>query len=329
MFLSSRHKSTKIISLYPRFSLPLQPKFQYVIFFMSLKIVVLAKQVPDTRNVGKDAMTAEGTVNRAALPAIFNPEDLNALEQALRLKEQHPGSTVGVLTMGPPRAGAIIRQGLYRGADTGWLLTDRLFAGADTLATSYALATAIKKIGDVDIVIGGRQAIDGDTAQVGPQVAQKLGLNQVTYAEEILKIEDGKATIRRHIDGGVETVEAPLPVVITVNGSAAPCRPCNAKLVMKYKYATCPMERTSPNPSEGGERDYSYLYEERPYLTLNQWSVADVDGDASQCGLAGSPTKVKTVKNIVFQAKESKTLTGSDADVEDLIQELLNEKIIG
>ena len=238
---------------------------------MSLKIVVLAKQVPDTRNVGKDAMTAEGTVNRAALPAIFNPEDLNALEQALRLKEQNPGSTVGILTMGPPRAGEVIRQGLYRGADTGWLLTDRLFAGADTLATSYALATAIKKIGDVDIVIGGRQAIDGDTAQVGPQVAQKLGLNQVTYAEEILKVEDGKATVRRLIDGGVETVEAPLPLVITVNGSAAPCRPCNVKLVMKYKYASCPMERK-------GDEPWTNLYEERPYLTLNQWSVADVDG---------------------------------------------------
>jgi electron transfer flavoprotein beta subunit len=291
---------------------------------MSLKIVVLAKQVPDTRNVGKDAMTAEGTVNRAALPAIFNPEDLNALEQALRLKEQHPGSTVGLLTMGPPRAGEIIRQGLFRGADTGWLLTDRLFAGADTLATSYALATAIRKIGDVDIVIGGRQAIDGDTAQVGPQVAQKLGLNQVTYAEEILGIKDGKVTIRRHIDGGVETVEAPLPVVITVNGSAAPCRPCNAKLVMKYKYATCPMER----PADLDER-MSRLYAERDYLTLNQWSVADVDGDAGQCGLAGSPTKVKAVQNIVFQAKESKTLSSSDADVEGLIQELLNEKIIG
>ncbi|MBR6981110.1 MAG: electron transfer flavoprotein subunit beta/FixA family protein [Prevotella sp.] len=291
---------------------------------MSLNIVVLAKQVPDTRNVGKDAMTAEGTVNRAALPAIFNPDDLNALEQALRLKEQHPGTTVGVLTMGPPRAGEIIRQGLYRGADTGWLLTDRLFAGADTLATSYALATAIKKIGKVDIVIGGRQAIDGDTAQVGPQVAQKLGLNQVTYAEEILKIEDGKATIRRHIDGGVETVVAPLPVVVTVNGSAAPCRPCNAKMVMKYKYATCPMER----PADLDER-MAKLYAERDYLTLNQWSVADVEGDANQCGLAGSPTKVKTVKNIVFQAKESKTLTGSDADVEGLVKELLNEKIIG
>ena len=289
---------------------------------MSLKIVVLAKQVPDTRNVGKDAMTAEGTVNRAALPAIFNPDDLCALEQALRLKEQNPGSTVGLLTMGPPRAGEIIRQGLFRGADTGWLLTDRLFAGADTLATSYALATAIKKIGDVDIVLCGRQAIDGDTAQVGPQVAQKLGLNQVTYAEEILGIENGVATIRRHIDGGVETVKAPLPVVITVNGSAAPCRPQNAKLVMKYKYATCPMERPADDPRAD-------LYENKPYLTLNQWSVADVDGDPGQCGLAGSPTKVKTVVNIVFQAKESKTLSSSDADVEGLIKELLDEKIIG
>ena len=275
---------------------------------MKLKIVVLAKQVPDTRNVGKDAMTAEGTVNRAALPAIFNPEDLNALEQALRLKEQNPGSTVGILTMGPPRAAEIIRQGLYR--------------GADTLATSYALATAIKKIGNVDIVIGGRQAIDGDTAQVGPQVAQKLGLSQVTYAEEILKCEDGKLTIRRHIDGGVETVEAPMPIVVTVNGSAAPCRPCNAKLMMKYKRATAPMERTADMP-------YANLYEERPYLTLNQWSVADVDGDPQQCGLSGSPTKVKAVQNIVFQAKECKRLTAADADIEGMVKELLSEKIIG
>ena len=169
---------------------------------------------------------------------------------------------------------------------------------------------------------GGRQAIDGDTAQVGPQVAQKLGLNQVTYAEEILKVENGVATIRRMIDGGVETVEAPLPVVITVNGSAAPCRPCNAKLVMKYKYATCPMERT-------GEEPWKELYNERPYLTLNEWSVADVDGDPQQCGLSGSTTKVKTVKQIVFQAKESKTLTGSDEDIAGLIEELLEEKIIG
>ena len=297
---------------------------------MSLKIVVLAKQVPDTRNVGKDAMTAEGTVNRAALPAIFNPEDLNALEQALRIKEQNPGTTVGLLTMGPPRAGEIIREGLYRGADTGWLLTDRLFAGADTLATSYALATAIKKIGDVDLVIGGRQAIDGDTAQVGPQVAQKLGLNQVTYAEEILKIENGKATIRRMIDGGVEVVEAPLPLVVTVNGSAAECRPQNAKLVMKYKYAACPLELAELSGKwkvESGKLEE--LRKERPYLNLIQWSVADVDGDPSQCGMSGSPTKVKEVQSIAFQAKESKTLTGADADIDGLIKELLNDKIIG
>ena len=289
---------------------------------MSLKIVVLAKQVPDTRNVGKDAMTPEGTVNRAALPAIFNPEDLNALEQALRIKEQHPDVEVGILTMGPPRAGEIIREGLFRGADTGWLLTDRLFAGADTLATSYALATAIKKIGHVDLVIGGRQAIDGDTAQVGPQVAQKLGLNQVTYAEEIQKIENNKATIRRLIDGGVEVVEAPLPLVVTVNGTAAECRPANAKLVMKYKYAACPLEVADNDPRKA-------LREQRPELVLTQWSVADVDGDAGQCGMSGSPTKVKEVQSIAFQAKESKTLTASDDDINGLITELLNDKIIG
>ena len=287
---------------------------------MKLNIVVLAKQVPDTRNVGKDAMTAEGTVNRAVLPAIFNPEDLNALEQALRIKDLDPDNIhVGIVTMGPPRAGEIIRQGLYRGADRGWLLTDRKSAGADTLATSYFLS---KEVEHVDIVLGGRQAIDGDTAQVGPQVAQKLGLNQVTYAEEVLKVEDGKATIRRHIDGGVETVVAPLPVVITVNGSAAPARPCNVKRVFKYKYATCPMERK-------GDEPWTELYETRPYLTLGQWSIADCGADYEQCGLAGSPTKVSAVKNIVFQAKETTTLSGSDNDVEGLVKELLDKNIIG
>ena len=291
---------------------------------MSLRIIVLAKQVPDTRNVGKDAMTAEGTVNRSALPAIFNPEDLNALEQALRLKDAHPGSTVTVLTMGPGRAAEIIREGLYRGADNGYLLTDRAFAGADTLATSYALATAIRKIGDYDLIVGGRQAIDGDTAQVGPQVAEKLGLPQVTYAEEVLNVDESarRITVKRHIDGGVETVEAPLPVVLTVNGSAAPCRPRNAKLVMKYKYALGKQERPA-------EVAHAELYEKRPYLNIQEWSVADVDGDLSQCGLAGSPTKVKAIQNIVFQAKESKTLIGSDADVEGLMVELLANHTIG
>ena len=291
---------------------------------MSLKIVVLAKQVPDTRNVGKDAMTPEGTVNRAALPAIFNPEELNALEQALRLKESHPGTTVHLLTMGPPRATEIIREGLYRGADGGVLLTDRAFAGADTLATSYALSQAIKKMGMPDIVLCGRQAIDGDTAQVGPQVAQKLDLNQVTYVTNVDSVADGKITLTRSIDGGIERVEAPLPILLTVNGSAAPCRPRNAKLVMKFKRATAPMER----PADGNI-PYAEEYEKKPGLTVSQWSVADVDGDLQQCGLSGSPTKVKAVQNIVFKAKESKHLTGSDNDVESLVKELLDSHTIG
>ncbi len=284
--------------------------------------MVLAKQVPDTRNVGKDAMTPEGTVNRAALPAIFNPEDLNALEQALRLKDQNPGSTVSILTMGPGRAADVIREGLFRGADNGYLLSDRAFAGADTLATSYALATAIQKIGMPDVIIGGRQAIDGDTAQVGPQVAEKLGLTQITYAEEILSCKDGRVTVRRHIDGGVEVVEGPLPIVITVNGSAAPCRPRNAKLLLKYKRAMAPMEMPENLP-------YAEEYQKKPYLTLTQWSTADINADLQQCGLSGSPTKVKNVENIVFQAKESKTLTASDGDIDGLMKELLANHTIG
>ena len=209
---------------------------------MSLRIIVLAKQVPDTRNVGKDAMKADGTVNRAALPAIFNPEDLNALEQALRLKDQFPCTTVTLLTMGPSRAADIIREGLFRGADDGYLLTDRVFAGADTLATSYALHKAIKKMGDFDIIICGRQAIDGDTAQVGPQVAEKLNIPQITYAEEIQSIDNGKITIKRRLERGVEIVEAKLPVLVTVTGSAPNCRPRNAKLIQKFKCTPLPPE---------------------------------------------------------------------------------------
>ena len=293
---------------------------------MSLKIIVLAKQVPDTRNVGPDAMTPEGTVNRAALPAVFNPEDLNALEQALRLKEQFPGSTISVVTMGLPKSAEVIRESLYRGADAGYVVTDRCLGGADTLATSYTISQAIEKIGDYDIILGGRQAIDGDTAQVGPEIAEKLGLTQVTYAEEILSLDEAarKIVIKRHIDGGVETVEAPLPLVVTVNGSAAPCRPRNAKRVMKYKNATAPAERSAEQAEA-----IAALVEKKPYLNITQWGAADIDADLKQVGKAGSPTNVKTVKNIVFKAKESQTLTASDADVEGLIVELLNEKIIG
>ena len=230
----------------------------------TFKIVVLAKQVPDTRNVGKNAMKEDGTVNRAALPAIFNPEDMNALEQALRLKDSYPGSEVLVLTMGPGRAAEIIREGLYRGADGGILLTDRKFAGADTLATSYALSMAVKKI-KPDIIIAGRQAIDGDTAQVGPQVAEKLNYPQVTYAEDIIDFKDGKLVIKRRLERGIEP----------------------------------------------------------------EWGVNDIGGDEANYGLSGSPTKVKEIENIVFQAKESKKISSSDGDIDDLIKELISSHTIG
>lgn len=289
----------------------------------ALKIVVLAKQVPDTRNVGKDAMTPEGTVNRAALPAIFNPEDLNALELALRLKEQCSGSTVHILTMGPFRAADIIRDAMFRGADGGYLLTDRKFAGSDTLATSYALSCALRKIG-ADVIIAGRQAIDGDTAQVGPQVAEKLGLPQVTYAEQILQVKDSSLVIRRRLERGVESVETPIPAVITVNSSAPAVRPQNARLVMKYKYAMIPTEVAADPESLSAK-----LVAERDYLKIVELTSADIKCEEQQLGLSGSPTKVKKIENVVFQAKEAKRLTASDEDVNDLMVELIASHTLG
>ncbi|MEI3157964.1 MAG: electron transfer flavoprotein subunit beta/FixA family protein [Muribaculaceae bacterium] len=290
---------------------------------MSLNIIVLAKQVPDTRNVGKDAMKEDGTINRAALPAIFNPEDLNALEQALRLKDANPGSTVTMLTMGLPRAAEIIREGIFRGADGGIVLTDRVLGGADTLATSYSLAQAVKKIGNYDIILGGRQAIDGDTAQVGPQIAEKLGLPQVTYAEEIVDLSDGHVTVRRRLENGVETVKAPLPCVVTVNGSAAECRPRNARRVMQYKYAASAGEL-----AKADERRKE-IVAKRPELQIKEWGAAFVEADPEQIGMPGSPTKVKAIENVVFTAKESRRLDDSDAAIEDLVKELITNHTIG
>ena len=291
---------------------------------MSLNIIVLAKQVPDTRNVGKDAMKEDGTINRAALPAIFNPEDLNALEQALRIKDENPGSKVTLLTMGLPRASEIIREAIFRGADAGIVLTDRCLGGADTLATSYSLAQAVKKFGNYDIILGGRQAIDGDTAQVGPQIAEKLGIPQVTYAEEILGIKDGKVTVRRRLEHGVETVVSPLPCVVTVNGSATECRPRNARRLMKYKYAVSPSEKAKLS-----EDDQAFV-DARPYLNIEEWSAAYVEADPEQIGLAGSPTKVKNVESVVFTAKENLCFAGNDdAALENLIKELITNHTIG
>lgn len=289
----------------------------------ALKIVVLAKQVPDTRNVGKDAMTPEGTVNRAALPAIFNPEDLNALELALRLKEECVGSTVHILTMGPFRAADIIRDAMFRGADGGYLLTDRKFAGSDTLATSYALSCALKKIG-ADVIIAGRQAIDGDTAQVGPQVAEKLGLPQVTYAEQIEQVKESSMIIRRRLERGVESVECPIPAVITVNSSAPEVRPQNARLVMKYKYAMIPTEVAADAESLTAK-----MVAEHDYLKIVELTVNDIVCDEQQLGLTGSPTKVKKIENVVFQAKEAKRLSSSDEDINNLMVELIASHTLG
>lgn len=289
----------------------------------ALKIVLLAKQVPDTRAVGKDAMKEDGTVNRAALPAIFNPEDLNALEQALFIKDACPGSTVTVLTMGPPRAADVIRESMFRGADGGVLITDRKFAGADTLATSYTLAAAIRKLSP-DVIIAGRQAIDGDTAQVGPQVAEKLNLPQITYCEQVESIDGNCLTIRRRLESGVEVVTCATPMVVTVNASAPECRPQNAKLVMKYKHA-----KTVSEVQDLDEDYYLSLRTDRCYLNIPQWGVSDLDVIPSELGLSGSPTKVKKIENIVFAAKESKKLDGSDGSISDLMKELISSHTIG
>ena len=289
----------------------------------NLKILVLAKQVPDTRNVGKDAMTPEGTVNRAALPAIFNPEDLNALEAALRLKDRVAGSTVHILTMGPQRAADIIRDAMFRGADGGYLLSGREFAVADTLATSYALSCALKKIAP-DVIFAGRQAIDGDTAQVGPQVAEKLGLPQVTYAEEILEVREGALVIKRRLEHGTEVVECPIPAVVTVNASAAECRPRNAKRVMKYKGALAGSEIAAAPESPAAQRAAA-----KEYLRIVEWAAADVDPDPAQLGLQGSPTKVKRIENVVFAAKEAKKLTAADNDINELMVELIASHTLG
>ncbi len=290
---------------------------------MAYKIIVLAKQVPDTRNVGKDAMKADGTVNRAALPAIFNPEDLNALEQALEIKDKFPGTKITILTMGPGRAADIIREGLYRGADDGVLLTDRAFAGADTLATSYVLSMAVKNIGEYDLIISGRQAIDGDTAQVGPQVAQKLGIPQITYGENVEVITSNKIRVKRRLENGVEIVESPLPVLVTINNTARDCRPRNAKLLQKYKHAKTITERQEQNI------DYIDIYDKHPYLNIIEWSVVDVNANVEQCGLSGSPTKVKKIENVIFQAKENKILTDSNQDIEEMMKELIESHTIG
>ncbi|OQA87228.1 MAG: Acryloyl-CoA reductase electron transfer subunit gamma [Bacteroidetes bacterium ADurb.Bin234] len=289
---------------------------------MNLKIVVLAKQVPDTRNVGKDAMKEDGTVNRGALPAIFNPDDLNALEMALEMKDRMRNVEVVVITMGPTRAADIIREAIFRGADKGYLLTDRKFAGSDTLATSYALFKAVQKI-NPDLIVCGLQAIDGDTAQVGPQIAEKLHIPQITYVEKLNDITENHMMLTRRLERGVETVKVNFPALITVHASANPCRPMHAKRLLKFKHAHTLSELQDQN------RDYTDLFKEHPYLRIEEWNAESVEADESYLGLSGSPTKVKEIESVVLTQKESKRFTDKDQDVDQLMKELLETRVIG
>lgn len=288
-----------------------------------LKIVVLAKQVPDTRHVGPDAMKPDGTVNRGKLSTIFNPDDLHALELALSIKDRIPGTKVTILTMGPQRAADIIREGYYRGVDDGIMISDRRFGGADTLATSYTLVKGLQKLAPFDLILGGRQAIDGDTAQVGPQCADKLKIPQITYVEEIVEIKETEIIAKRRLEKGVEIVSSPFPCLMTVHGSSLDCRSKQAKNVMKYKYA-----RTKTELRSADELMLS-LHKKRPYLTIPEWGVEDIDADLNKIGLTGSPTKVKSIENIVLTSNEAKILSDSDIDIELMIKELIEHHTIG
>ncbi len=296
---------------------------------MAYNCVVLVKQVPDTANITGQAMREDGTVNRAALPAIFNPEDLNALEMALQVREQH-GGQVTVLTMGPPRAAEVLREALYRGGDRVILLSDRKFAGSDTLATSYALKCAIERIGDFDLVFCGRQAIDGDTAQVGPQVAEKLGLPQITYAESIQALQGSEIVVRRAFPLGSETVKCTLPCLLTVVGSANQPRPPSARLMMACKLAATPLEYPTllERWPEFETEEALDAYLARRDQRIPVWSAADVKADENKLGLSGSPTKVLKIESVVLETSESKEIPPTPESVAALVQELVEDYVL-
>ncbi len=296
---------------------------------MAYNCVVLVKQVPDTANISGKAMKDDGTVNRAALPAIFNPEDLNALEMALQVREQH-GGQVTVLTMGPPRAAEVLREALYRGADRVILFTDRKTAGSDTLATSYVLKCAVERIGACDLIFCGRQAIDGDTAQVGPQVAEKLGLPQITYAESIQSLQENEIVVQRAFPLGTETVKCSLPCLLTVVGSANRPRPPSARRMIACKLAATPLEYSALLERwpefETEEALDRYLAERDQRIKV--WNGADVGADEGKVGLNGSPTKVLKVDYVVLESSESREIEASPEGVSALMQELVQDYIL-
>ncbi len=290
-------------------------------------MVVLAKQVPDTKNITGEAMKKDGTVNRSALPAIFNPEDINALEMALQVKEQF-GGTVNVISMGPPAAVAVLKEALYRGADNGYLISDRAFAGSDTLATSFALKQAIRtKFPEVDIVFCGRQAIDGDTAQVGPQTAEKLNIPQVTYVEKIESLTDKRIKVRKLIDDGSEIVEAPLPVLLTVTDTANEPRPFIAKRLLKYRRAATDFglhELLPKYPQFKTTEELKSLLIEKG-IFIEMWNAEDIGADPTQIGFAGSPTMVKKIESITLTGQGFTEIEPTDEGIKDFVAELIED----
>ncbi len=280
------------------------------------KIVVLAKQVPDTANIRGKAMKEDGTVNRAALPAIFNPEDLNALETALQIKEKL-GWKVVLVTMGPPKATEIVKEALYRGADEGYLITDKKFAGSDTWATSYILAAAIRKIGGVKMVVAGRQAIDGDTAQVGPQVAERLGFNQVTYVTALDEVSEEAVVVERDSEFQTEVIRAPLPVRLTVTATANTPRYPSARHMLRYFKA----DIAANIPPEKRE-----IYERNGWV-IPVFDFAALDAKEELIGLKGSPTKVHAIKDIAFSGGSLKIYDAHVEGVKTLVRDLLKEYV--
>jgi len=299
--------------------------------------VVCVKQVPDTSNITGEAMKEDGTVNRAALPTIFNPEDLNALEAALQVRDQY-GGTVTAITMGPPTACDVLRECLYRGADGVILITDRRAAASDTLATSYILSQAVKKIGNYDLVFCGRQAIDGDTAQVGPQIAEKLGIDQITYFEEFVELNDRVARVRRNVGNGWEVLEARLPLLLTALDTTNEPRPAAARKVMQYKRARSLTEIGKEIADEmvnaddaGKEKEQSKRTEalQMKNLLIEQWDLDYIEADLAWCGLNGSPTKVNRVQSIVLKKEGYTEIPATEEGVNQLIQELIVDRTLG
>ena len=304
---------------------------------MPYDIILLVKQVPDTANVTAQAMRDDGTVNRGALPAIFNPEDLNALETALAVRDRY-GGTITVLTMGPPKAADILRACLYRGVDRTILLTDRRAAASDTLATSYILAQAIKTIGRFDLLLAGRQAIDGDTAQVGPQCAEKLGVTQITYLEELVSLVDRTVRIRRDTGGGWEMVEAELPVLATVTSTANRPRPEAVRKMLRFKRARVEAELAAEVKAELPDASAEQRSEEvqrrsaalkEAGLLIEQWNLDDIGAELSRCGLSGSPTKVYKVQSIVLTKEGYTEVPPTEDGARQLIHELVVDHTLG